>query len=301
MLPAVFPCFFLFYPERLCHNLSKCILLFFLFFHFKILRIIRDFCDIIQASERGDLKALSSPWLFCEQNWGFERGVCMRILLVEDDENLCQTLKYQLEQQGFQVDTCMDGEDSLFYIRERVHDLILLDRMLPSMDGITVLKTLRKEKISTPVLLLTALGELQDKVTGLDCGADDYMVKPFAFAELMARIRCLQRRPRKWESAALLSLGDVTYDIDQKKLSAHGKECSLSKREGDLMEIFLRNPGQILPRQTLLSRVWGPETEVEDGNLDNYIYFLRRRLRSVESQLELKAVRGVGYQLEVYR
>ncbi len=194
----------------------------------------------------------------------------------------------------------MDGEDSLFYIRERVHDLILLDRMLPSMDGITVLKTLRKEKISTPVLFLTALGELQDKVTGLDCGADDYMVKPFAFEELLARIRCLQRRPRKWESSALLSLGDVAYDTDQKKLSCGEKACSLSKKEGDLLEVFLRNPGQILPRQTLLSRVWGPETEVEDGNLDNYIYFLRRRLRSVKSQLELKSIRGIGYQLEVY-
>lgn len=225
----------------------------------------------------------------------------MRILLVEDDENLCYTLQYQLEQEGFLVDTCMDGEDSLFFIRERVHDLILLDRMLPSMDGISVLKALRREKIFTPVIFLTALSSLQDKITGLDCGADDYMVKPFAFEELMARIRCLSRRPQKWEGSSVISLGDISFDPDQKKLFCHTKECSLSKKEGALMEIFLRNPGQILPRQTLLSRVWGPDSEVEDGNLDNYIYFLRRRLRSVDSRLELKAVRGVGYQLEVYR
>lgn len=225
----------------------------------------------------------------------------MRILLVEDDENLCYTLQYQLEQEGFLVDTCMDGEDALFFIRERVHDLILLDRMLPSMDGISVLKTLRREKIFTPVIFLTALSSLQDKITGLDCGADDYMVKPFAFEELMARIRCLSRRPQKWEGSSVISLGDISFDPDQKKLFCHTKECSLSKKEGALMEIFLRNPGQILPRQTLLSRVWGPDSEVEDGNLDNYIYFLRRRLRSVDSRLELKAVRGVGYQLEVYR
>ncbi len=199
------------------------------------------------------------------------------------------------------VDTCMDGEDALFFIRERVHDLILLDRMLPSMDGISVLKALRREKIFTPVIFLTALSSLQDKITGLDCGADDYMVKPFAFEELMARIRCLSRRPQKWEGSSVISLGDISFDPDQKKLFCHTKECSLSKKEGALMEIFLRNPGQILPRQTLLSRVWGPDSEVEDGNLDNYIYFLRRRLRSVDSRLELKAVRGVGYQLEVYR
>lgn len=225
----------------------------------------------------------------------------MRILLVEDDENLCHTLQYQLEQEGFLVDICMDGEDSLFYIRERIHDLILLDRMLPSMDGITVLNTLRRENISTPVIFLTALGELNDKVTGLDCGADDYMVKPFAFEELLARIRCLKRRPHKWESSACLSLGDVSYDTDQKKLTCQEKSCSLSKKEGALLEIFLRNPGQILPRQTLLYRVWGPESEVEEGNLDNYIYFLRRRLRSVDSRLNLKAVRGIGYQLEVFQ
>ena len=225
----------------------------------------------------------------------------MRILLVEDDENLCYTLQYQLEQEGFLVDTCMDGEDALFFIRERVHDLILLDRMLPSMDGISVLKALRREKIFTPVIFLTALSSLQDKITGLDCGADDYMVKPFAFEELMARIRCLSRRPQKWEGSSVISLGDISFAPDQKKLFCHTKECSLSKKEGALMEIFLRNPGQILPRQTLLSRVWGPDSEVEDGNLDNYIYFLRRRLRSVDSRLELKAVRGVGYQLEVYR
>lgn len=173
--------------------------------------------------------------------------------------------------------------------------------MLPSMDGISVLKALRREKIFTPVIFLTALSSLQDKITGLDCGADDYMVKPFAFEELMARIRCLSRRPQKWEGSSVISLGDISFDPDQKKLFCHTKECSLSKKEGALMEIFLRNPGQILPRQTLLSRVWGPDSEVEDGNLDNYIYFLRRRLRSVDSRLELKAVRGVGYQLEVYR
>ena len=225
----------------------------------------------------------------------------MRILIIEDDKDLAQLTKLALEKEKFTVDICLDGAEGLYYMQENMYDLVLLDRMLPSMDGISVLKALRREKIFTPVIFLTALSSLQDKITGLDCGADDYMVKPFAFEELMARIRCLSRRPQKWEGSSVISLGDISFDPDQKKLFCHTKECSLSKKEGALMEIFLRNPGQILPRQTLLSRVWGPDSEVEDGNLDNYIYFLRRRLRSVDSRLELKAVRGVGYQLEVYR
>ena len=223
----------------------------------------------------------------------------MRILLVEDDENLCYTLQYQLEQEGFLVDTCMDGEDALFFIRERVHDLILLDRMLPSMDGTQVLKEARQSNISTPVIFLTALGELQDKVNGLNCGADDYMVKPFAFEELLARIHSIMRRPGKWGDLNLLKLGDIAFDPECGRLTKGAKECTLSGRESALLEVFLRNPGQVLPRNLLLSRVWGMESDVEEGNLDNYIHFLRRRLKSVESTLVLKTIRGIGYQLEV--
>ncbi|MGI6070661.1 MAG: response regulator transcription factor [Blautia sp.] len=225
----------------------------------------------------------------------------MRILIVEDDLKLCESMKYQLEKEDFAVDACHDGEDGLFFIREQVHDLILLDRMLPSMDGLQVLRQMRKEEIKTPVILVTALGTLDDKVTGLDCGADDYIVKPFAFQELMARIRCIRRRPASWDDSRLLSLGDIRYDPDQKKLSKQEYSVTLSKREGDLLEVFLRNPGQTLPRNTLLLRVWGPDTDVEEGNLDNYIHFLRRRLKTVHSQLNLKTVRGIGYCLEVFK
>ena len=160
-------------------------------------------------------------------------------------------------------------------MQENMYDLVLLDRMLPSMDGTQVLKEARQSNISTPVIFLTALGELQDKVNGLNCGADDYMVKPFAFEELLARIHSIMRRPGKW--------GDL----------------NLSGRESALLEVFLRNPGQVLPRNLLLSRVWGMESDVEEGNLDNYIHFLRRRLKSVESTLVFKTIRGIGYQLEV--
>lgn len=222
----------------------------------------------------------------------------MRILLIEDDRKLCDTLKYQLERENLRTDVCMDGFEGLELIRSKSHDLILLDRMLPSMDGVTVLRTARSEGISTPVIFLTALGELGDKITGLDCGADDYMVKPFAFEELMARIRSVVRRPRDIVILDELTLGDLRYDMQQNILTGPKGQCSLSKREGDMMELFLRNAGQTLPRATILSRVWGPGTEVEDGNLDNYIHFVRRRLAAVESTVKLQTVRGIGYRLE---
>lgn len=182
-------------------------------------------------------------------------------------------------------------------MEEKLHDLIILDRMLPSMDGTAVLIRARERHVATPVIFLTALGELQDKIAGLNCGADDYMVKPFAFEELLARIRCLMRRPGKWESTSNLTIGDITYEPETKRLFSGAKECTLSRREGDLLEVFLRNPGQTLTRAVLINRVWGLDSDVEEGNLDNYIHFLRRRLKAVGSTLTLKTVRGIGYQI----
>lgn len=222
----------------------------------------------------------------------------MHILLIEDDERLCEALKYQLEQEKFSVDCCHDGPSGLKLLLSQAYGLAILDRMLPSLDGLTVLREIRKQQIETPVILLTALGELEDRITGLDCGADDYIIKPFAFQELMARIRCIIRRTPSLLDHGQLSFYDLQYDTQQNILSCKGKSCTLSKREGELMELFLLNPRQTLPRGTILSRVWGADTEVEDGNLDNYIHFIRRRLKTVESQAHLKTMRGIGYRLE---
>lgn len=222
----------------------------------------------------------------------------MRILLIEDDERLCETLKYQLEREHFFADICCDGADGLELLKSGVYDLAILDRMLPSMDGLTVLRRTRQDNIQTPVILLTALGELQDRITGLDCGADDYIVKPFAFEELMARIRCIIRRPKSIVEQQELTFCDLRYDTRQHILYCQGKNCTLSKREGELLELFLRNPSQTLPRQTILLKVWGMNSDVEDGNLDNYIHFVRRRLRSLGSNTQLKTIRGIGYRLE---
>lgn len=222
----------------------------------------------------------------------------MRILLIEDDVNLCESLSFQLKDEGFSVDLCHDGYDALHFIAQQAYDLILLDRMIPGKNGIQVLKELRGSGIETPVILITALGELQDKIDGLDSGADDYIVKPFAYEELTARIRSINRRPVHWKSTSLLRAEDICLDTSQKLLKKAQASCTLSKRESDLMEVFLRNPNQTLPRSLLLARVWGPDAGVEDGNLDNYIHFLRRRLKSVKSTLNLKTIRGIGYRLE---
>ena len=192
----------------------------------------------------------------------------MKILLIEDDKNLCEMLCFQLEKEHHTVEVCMDGRDGLDLVLQDAYDLILLDRMLPTMNGLLVLQKARSKGISTPVIMITALGELYDRVEGLDCGADDYLVKPFAYEELSARIRSIGRRNHVYE---------------------------LSGREGRLLEIFLQNPSMILQRLVLLSRVWGADAPVEESNLDTYIHFVRKRLQQVGSHATIETVRGIGY------
>ncbi len=222
----------------------------------------------------------------------------MRILLAEDDRALNQTLAYQLEHEGFIVDSCYDGEEALFYCEQAIHDIILLDRMLPCLEGTDILKQLRKKGIVTPIILITALGTLTDKVEGLNLGADDYLVKPFAFEELLARIRCVARRPHTLTGSDTLSVADIDFQLGEGILTGPSGSCTLSKKEAALLEAFLRSRGQTLQRSTLLLKVWGPDSDVEDGNLDNYIHFLRRRLQISGSRLRITTVRGIGYRLQ---
>lgn len=222
----------------------------------------------------------------------------MKILLIEDDKNLCDTLKFQLEKELHEVDLCHDGRDGLDLFLQDAYDLVLLDRMLPTMNGLLVLKKARNAGITTPVILVTALGELYDRIEGLDNGADDYIVKPFAFEELLARIRSLGRRTGKWAENEVLRQGDVSYDPCLRQLTGPTGSILLSGREGRLLEVFLRDTGTTLRRMVILSRVWGADTEVEEGNLDTYVHFLRKRLLHVGSTLTLATIRGVGYRLE---
>lgn len=219
----------------------------------------------------------------------------MRILLAEDDKNLNKSLTNQLVSQGFNVDSCLDGEEALYYAGQNIHDVILLDRMLPNMEGTIVLTKLRNLGINIPVILITALGTLNDKVTGLNLGADDYLVKPFAFEELLARIQCVTRRSPVISMTDSLNYCDVRFDESSGTLTGPATSCTCSKREGSMLGVLIKNGGLTLPRNTLLLKVWGPDSDVEDGNLDNYVYFVRRRLKSVGSRLKLRTVRGIGY------
>ena len=222
----------------------------------------------------------------------------MKILLIEDDRDLSHLICLALNQAGMDTDACHTGSDGLFYAKNQVYDAIVLDRMLPEIDGLTILEALRRRGIKTPVILTTALGTLHDRIDGLDAGADDYLVKPFAIEELMARLRAVTRRPANLHTSSFLSAFGLSLDPCERRLTVGDASVSLSKRESALLEYFMKNPGQTLPRSMILSYVWGVSSEVEEGNLDNYIYFLRRRLKALDVPVKLTTVHGIGYRLE---
>lgn len=218
--------------------------------------------------------------------------------MIEDDEELCEAVVLHLRKEGYKTDVCHSGGDADYYLYQNIYDAIILDRMLPELDGLTLLQRIRKKGIVTPVIMVTAMNGINDRIDGLDCGADDYLAKPFAVEELLARIRALLRRPRLMKNTEVLSYGDAALEINTCTAVCKDKRISLSKREGALFEYFLINKEQILTREQILSRVWGAEDFVEDGNLDNYIYFLRRRLKALETELCIKTLHGIGYRLE---
>ncbi len=219
----------------------------------------------------------------------------MRILLIEDDKNLCEMLRFQLEKEHHEVTICNNGRDGLDLFLQDAYDLVLLDRMLPTMNGLLILQKARRSGISTPVIMITALGELYDRVEGLDCGADDYLVKPFAYEELAARIRSIGRRNHVYDDNNLFSYADLTYDSRLRELTGPDGSMQLSRREGRLLEVFLQNPDTTLQRLVLLSRVWGADAPVEESNLDTYIHFVRKRLQQIGSHATIETVRGIGY------
>ena len=222
----------------------------------------------------------------------------MRLLIIEDDQNLADVLSLQLQHEGFETDCIYHGADAIFYALQNVYDVIILDRMLPGMDGLTILKLLRENQIHTPVILATALDSIEERITGLNCGADDYIVKPYDIRELIARIYALVRRPSSLENVKTLSFGDLVFDLTEGNLSVEERKIHLSKRERLLLEYFLKNPNQTLSRQLLYTRIWGIDGEVEDGNLDTYIYYIRKHLRSLGSHVQISTVHGTGYKLE---
>ena len=222
----------------------------------------------------------------------------MRILCIEDDTELAESICFHLKHVGYNIDCSEDGLEGFELVKTNTYDLVILDRMLPSLDGLSLLKRIRALNLQLPVIMVTALDGIGDRVAGLNSGADDYLVKPFAIEELIARVGALSRRPSQMINTEQIHFADVTLDLLGLCLTGPLRSCSLSKKEGDLAEFFLRHPSEPLTRELLLSKVWGPDTEVEDGNLDNYIHFLRRRLKAVGSELHIKTLRSIGYTLE---
>lgn len=221
----------------------------------------------------------------------------MRLLLAEDEKELSKALCTVLKHNNYSVDPVYNGQDALDYGLCENYDGIILDIMMPKMNGLDVLKKLRENGISTPVLILTAKSEIEDRITGLDTGADDYLTKPFAMGELLARIRALTRRKSEF-SPNLISYGNLSLNRETFELSVSENSVRLGNKEFQMIEMLLSNPGRLISTEQFMERIWGYETEAEINVVWVYISYLRKKLNSLGSSVEIKAVRGVGYTLE---
>ena len=223
----------------------------------------------------------------------------MKILIIEDEYSLADMIRDSLEKEKYMVDLALNGEDGLYRAETEIYDIIILDVMLPKLSGFEVLKQLRKSNSTVAVLMLTAKTELEDKLFGLDSGADDYMTKPFAMKELLARVRVLIRRHRKAEDEKLC-FKDLNLEPNLFKLScsSSGMEVVLGSKEYLLMEYLLLNANRILSKEQISTKIWGYDSNVEYNNAEVYISFLRKKIAYLKSQIRIKTIRGIGYCLE---
>lgn len=219
----------------------------------------------------------------------------MRLLLVEDEERLSEALAYILKKNKYGVDTALDGVSGLEMAESGIYDIIILDRMLPGKDGISVLRELRKKGLKTPVLFLTAKDTVSDRVEGLDAGADDYLVKPFSTDELLARIRALGRRQSELIQGDKMEVGSLTLYPLRSEAQCANEMIKLTMKETQMLELFIRNKGQVITRDQILDRVWGLDSEVEMNNVEIYIYYLRKKLEPAKSCIRIETIRGIGY------
>ena len=220
----------------------------------------------------------------------------MRILIVEDDVRLAQALERILQENGYIVDTVNDGASGRDWAVVGPYDVIVCDVMLPVMDGFETVRAIRHAGVNTPILMLTAKSSIADRIAGLDHGADDYMTKPFSPAELMAHLRALTRRQGAmiFES---IDVGDLALKLESHDLTCADKSIHLSKREFSLAKVLFANKGRIVSKEALIDKVWGPDSNADDNNVEAYISFLRKKLRFLESTTTIETVRRVGYRL----
>ena len=221
----------------------------------------------------------------------------MQVLIVEDDIRLAQALGQILEENHYQVDLVHDGDQGLAYAESGGYDVIVLDVMLPRKSGLEVVAELRRANVATPVLMLTARTTVQDKITGLDSGADDYMTKPFSPAELLAHLRALTRRQGQVVFEKI-DFGDISLNLESHDLSCESKSINLSYKEFSIANILISSKGQIVSKDMLISKVWGVESSAVDNNVEAYISFLRKKLKFLGSNTQIETVRKVGYRLE---
>ncbi|MEF2966674.1 response regulator transcription factor [Paenibacillus sp. M1] len=222
----------------------------------------------------------------------------MRILIVEDEVHLAEALTQILKKNNYSVDTVHDGQTGLDNALSGIYDLLLLDIMLPGLDGITLLKTIRSQGIATPVIMLTAKGEVDDKIAGLDYGADDYVAKPFSTGELLARIRAAMRRKGEVVPEDSLKFGDIELNTSTLKLICNGKELKLILKESELLELLITRKQAVTSKEQIIEKLWGFDSDAEYNNVEVYISFLRKKLTFLNAAVRINTIRGVGYVLE---
>ena len=222
----------------------------------------------------------------------------MRILFAEDERSLSRAVTALLEKNNYSVDPVYDGEEALAYLEAGNYDAVIMDIMMPKVDGLEALRRLRQQGNAIPVLLLTAKSEVADKVTGLDMGANDYLTKPFSTAELLARIRAMTRSQTGSQVTSRLTLGNITLDQATFELSSPHGSFRLANKEYQMMELLLRNPRQLIPTERFLERIWGYDSDVELNVVWVYISYLRKKLAALKADIQIKATRNAGYSLE---
>ena len=222
----------------------------------------------------------------------------MNLLLVEDEIQLSDALSQILTNNNYNVEAVFDGEDGLNYGLTGIYDIIVLDIMLPKLNGIDVLKNLRQNKISTPIILLTAKNSIEDKIVGLDSGADDYLPKPFSPEELLARLRAITRRNGNFINENILEYQDIILNLSSYEISCKDNSIILTSKEFDIIKYFIQRPKIIVNKDDLISKIWGFDSDVEYNNVEVYISFLRKKLAYINSSVKITTIRKVGYRLE---
>lgn len=222
----------------------------------------------------------------------------MKLLLVEDEKQLSEALQQILIKNKYSVDAVYNGDEGLDYALTGVYDVIILDIMLPKLNGIEILKMIRKRKISTPVILLTAKGSVEDRILGLDSGADDYLPKPFSPDELLARLRALTRRNGDFINENTLEVSDIKLNLSTYDMEVNDNSITLTQKEFEILKYFMQRPKLVVSKDDLITKLWGFDSDIEHNNIEVYISFLRKKLAYVESNVKITTIRRVGYRLE---